>query len=153
MKKIKNTILIISVSFLFSACSWNEYFAVFNLSNEEITIEYQLNPTTNFQLFTEEPRILKCKNNNIDWEQNLPSKDLDSLKNNVKLILPANSVLIFGELNNDHYNSQNQEFINRRTFNFEQMNIKTKEKIKYIPRDKFDDNFTKVNGVIELRIK
>ncbi len=134
----KFNLIIFPILFLLSACSWKEYFIIYNESQAPINIEYKLNPSKEFHVFTQEPRIVGMNKMEINWSENCTYKDLDSTKNAVKVILPPNSALIFGELSNDHYSSQKQNFINGRNFNLEQINIQQAYKTISISPINFD---------------
>jgi hypothetical protein len=149
----KFTLIIFPILFLLSACSWKEYFIIYNESQAPIHIEYKLNPSKEFHIFTQQPRIQKMRKKDINWSENYTYKDLDSTKNAIKVILPPNSALIFGELSNDHYSSQKQNFINGRNFNLEQINIQQANKTISITPINFDSIFKIQKGNIECRIK
>ena len=154
MKKAAKIISAITLIIFLTSCSWQEYFVVSNTSQSELTINYTIKEVENgFPIFTNQPLLYKLNNSNkIDWDTNQIPVDLDSSSTGLKLKIPAHHAVIFGELNNDHYKTYNQAFINDRVFNLKELEIfKNKDTLKIVPTN-FDSHFKKTNGnqVLEL---
>lgn len=139
----------------FTSCSWREYFVIFNCSNLESVVKYQLDVTKDgFPIFDQEPRAYRIDGNNeIDWNSVQILEDLDSTALGVEIKLPSKSAIIIGELDNDHYKSYSQYFINARMFNIKEIQIVTAQKQITILKNQFDLFFKKVNGTIKYDIK
>ena len=146
---------IILLTFLFSGCSWQEYFEVSNETDLAITVEYKIEiPENGFTLFDNKPTVYQLNSSNeIDWDKQLTFVDLDTSLLTVRLNLPKKSILIFGRLSNDHYEKHDQYFINSRVFNLTSLSINNNEDFTSINPDNFDDYFKKKNGDIVYRIK
>lgn len=156
MGKFIPYILIIPV-LLISGCSWVEYFTVGNKTDAPITITYELNELEEgniFGIFTNIPEAYQLsKSSNIQWDNKVKLEDLDETPAMVKIILPPKTVMIFGRLHNDTYESNNQSFINSRDFNFSKMVIEHQEQITQITKATFDDYFVKKNGYIKFDVE
>ena len=61
--------------------------------------------------------------------------------------------MIFGRLHNDTYESNNQQFINSRDFNFSSMVIEHQGEIIQITKATFDDYFLKKNGYVKFDVE
>ncbi|MDH4471249.1 MAG: hypothetical protein QE487_01505 [Fluviicola sp.] len=154
MKRIRIIILLLLTSCL-SSCSWNEYFALFNVSGASIQVRYEIDSTyTGFPLFnTSYSAYSTDQNNEIDWNKPLQLVDTDTLKNTVTVILPENASLIIGELSNDHYSRYDQPFINGRMFNLKTIEILHGTQTTSISPKQFDTYFKKKDGIIGYVIR
>ena len=128
------------------------------LTNEtpnNISVEYTIpNPSGGFGIFTTTPTVYKLNSSgNIDWNNQLSLVDLDTNLFTVKLVLPPKSYVIIGNLSNDHYEKDNQQFINDRIFNLEKISIDNNGKSTEIRPENFDNFFKKTSGNIEFKIK
>lgn len=141
--------------FLFSACSWQEYFIIKNETKTDIKIEYTVeNPVDGFQIFENDPSFYQLdKNGKIDWNEKISVVDLDTSFNTVSVFLPANCSIIIGHLSNDKYVRYDQHFINGRIFNLKKIKIQTKASATEIIPENFDEFFYKKNGNIEYTIR
>lgn len=153
MRHTVNFLFIIS-SVFFMGCSWQEDFVISNTSSSPITIEYHLqNFSHGFAIFEDMPMVYGLNaSGTINWEKPLSIADTDTTLLSVKVVVPANSSLVFGHLSNDHYTSYNQYFINDRNFNLKQIRIINHEKIIEIVPQTFDTFFKKEKGEIILTI-
>ena len=147
---------IISLCLLFSlgACSYQEYFTVFNETASPITLEYEIEvPATGFAIFDNGLRAYSLnKKSEIDWNRVQEVLDTDSARVLVKVTIPPKSAFIFGSLSNDKYVKHTQYFINGRSFNMKQMDVKMINKGFQVTKHSFDDYFKKENGHIALRL-
>ncbi len=145
----------ISILFIFSSCSWNEYFVISNSSKVETTATYKLLAASNgFPIFSQQPRLYKLNSTHeIDWGTETKVVDLDTSLSGYQIKIPASHALIFGELSNDHYLNHDQRFINGRFFNLLELSVSNPNFNIVIAPINFDDNFKKVNGNIQLVIK
>lgn len=156
MKKLLSYLFIIPV-LLISGCSWVEYFTVGNKTDNPITVTYELTKMEEghiFGIFTNIPEAYQLsKSSKIQWENKVELEDLDDNPAIVKVILPPKTIMIFGRLHNDTYESNNQQFINSRDFNFGKMSIDQSEKTIQITKTTFDDYFVKKNGFIKFDVE
>ena len=156
MRKFIRYTFIISV-LLISGCSWLEYFTVGNKTDDPITVTYELNELDEgniFGIFTNIPDAYQLsKSSKIQWENKIELEDLDDNPAIVKVILPPKTVMIFGRLHNDTYESNNQSFINSRDFNFNDMVIEHQVGTIKITKATFDDYFVKKNGYIKFDVE
>lgn len=152
--RILNVGLISMLALLLNACSWQEYFFIKNQSDEELVIYYQLkNPTKTFPIFNYNPIVYKLKNTNeIDWNMETNSTDMDTALLQIKIILPPKHALLLGHLSNDKYKKYNQYFINDREFNLDFLKISNTDHQLYIVPETFDKYFKKHAGSIILGI-
>ena len=145
------------VAFTLSGCSWVEYFTVSNLSGNPIFVSYNtsyLSAGKTFAIFEHTPTFYKAtKKGKIDWDNKIEVKDTDESAESVNIILPANTIMIFGRLHNDTYKSFDQNFINGREFNLNFMEIEVNLELFHISKDTFDKNFIKENGYINYTIE
>jgi len=154
MKRNLIFFLIISLTSL-TACSWQEYFVISNMSDETAKVEYCI--TMNFggfPLFENDPDFFRiAENGNINWEKNI-EKELNSISDTIiSFELNKKEAAIIGRLSNDHYTGYNQYFINGRVFNLNYINIISKtDTVRIIP-ESFDKYFSKVKGYITCTIK
>lgn len=156
MKKITLTYCpIIVMMFLFSGCSWQEYFQIINETSSDITIEYKIeNPVGGFAIFENHPSVYQLNSsNNVDWDNQLSIIDKDTALLVIRLTLPAKSTTVFGHLSNDRYEKYNQNFINGRVFNLTNLSINNNQNTTLITPINFDNYFKKENGNIVYRIK
>lgn len=156
MKKLLSYLFIISI-LLISGCSWVEYFTVGNKTDNPITVTYELAKMEEgniFGIFTNIPEAYQLsKSSKIQWENKVELEDLDDNPAIVKVILPPKTIMIFGRLHNDTYESNNQQFINSRDFNFGKMSIDQSEKTIQITKTTFDDYFVKKNGYVKFDVE
>ncbi len=156
MKKLLSYLFIIPV-LLISGCSWVEYFTVGNKTDNPITVTYELAKMEEgniFGIFTNIPEAYQLsKSSKIQWDNKIELEDLDGNPAIVKVILPPKTVMIFGRLHNDTYESNNQQFINSRDFNFGKMSIDQSEKTIQITKTTFDDYFVKKNGYVKFDVE
>ncbi|OFY87272.1 MAG: hypothetical protein A3F72_17395 [Bacteroidetes bacterium RIFCSPLOWO2_12_FULL_35_15] len=155
-KRLKISLLFFaSVLFLFSGCSWQEYFVVSNESTSDITLEYEIeSPENGFPIFESHPSVYQLDaSGTINWNEKLAVADGNMLPQIIQLVLPPKSAIIIGNLSNDHYEKQDQYFINGRKFNLKNMKIVTKNKIIEISPENFDTYFKKKNGFIIFKTK
>jgi hypothetical protein len=156
MKKLLSYLFIIPV-LLISGCSWVEYFTVGNKTDTPITVTYELAKMEEgyiFGIFTNIPEAYQLsKSSKIQWDNKVELEDLDDNPAIVKVILPPKTVMIFGRLHNDTYESNNQQFINSRDFNFSNMVIEHQEQTTQITKATFDDYFVKKNGYIKFDVE
>jgi hypothetical protein len=154
LKKIGLIITLLFFTYLFTGCSWQQYFVLKNTSANEITIEYVLNSTEGFPIFNDIPTAYALDNNSrINWEKSLTISDTDNSKLVVNLKLPSYTAIIIGTLSNDNYIKYDQEFINGRIFNLKTIKITTKEQVISINQQSFDTYFANHSGYIEYSIK
>lgn len=146
---------ILLFSFIFSGCSWQEYFVVSNESASEITLEYEIeNPETGFAIFENKPSVYKLNvSNKIDWNEMLTISDGNRMPHIIQIVVPPKSAIVFGNLSNDHYKKHDQYFINGRVFNLKKMKITTNNKIIEIGAENFDNYFKKKDGNIVFSLK
>jgi hypothetical protein len=138
-----------------TGCSWQEYFVIRNTSRSEVIVQYEIEPVEKgFPIFTDQPLLYKLdRSKGIDWSTKQIPSDLDTSPTGLKLKLPANYVVVFGELNNDHYTVYNQDFINARVFNLKELEIRRhSDTLRLVPAN-FDASFKKTAGNITLEIK
>lgn len=156
MKKLLSYLFIIPV-LLISGCSWVEYFTVGNKTDNPITVTYELAKMEEgniFGIFTNIPEAYQLsKSSKIQWDNKIELEDLDGNPAIVKVILPPKTVMIFGRLHNDTYESNNQYFINSRDFNFSNMVIEHQEQSTQITKATFDDYFVKKNGHVKFDVE
>lgn len=156
MKKLLSYLFIISV-LLISGCSWVEYFTVGNKTDNPITVTYELVKMEEgniFGIFTNIPEAYQLsKSSKIQWDNKIELEDLDGNPAIVKVILPPKTIMVFGRLHNDTYESNNQQFINSRDFNFGKMSIDQSEKTIQITKTTFDDYFVKKNGYVKFDVE
>jgi hypothetical protein len=145
----------ILLAFIFSGCSWQEYFVISNETNSEVTVEYKIeDPATGFAIFETKPSVYTLNSSaDIDWNKELSVIDKDTALLSIHITLPAKSTLVFGHLSNDNYETYNQNFINARVFNLTNLHVNNNETIIAITPDNFDRFFKKKNGNIIYRIK
>jgi len=146
--KVLKIITLLFLLFNLTACSWQEYFIIINDSSSNIIIEYDLLELTDeFPIFETVPQLCKKgKNNPVNWDYRLDVKDLNDSLNHVKIVLPPSTVLIFGRLSNDNYESFDQYFINSRVFNLNSIQITSENRSFEINKEEFDNFFTKDKG-------
>lgn len=156
MKKLLSYLFIIPV-LLSSGCSWVEYFTVGNKTDNPITVTYELAKMEEgniFGIFVNNPEAYQLsKSSKIQWDNKVELGDLDDNPAIVKVILPPQTVMIFGRLHNDTYESNNQQFINSRDFNFSSIVIEHQEKTIQISKATFDDYFVKKNGHVKFDVE
>ncbi|KJS05557.1 MAG: hypothetical protein VR77_08170 [Flavobacteriales bacterium BRH_c54] len=156
MKKLLSYLFIIPV-LLISGCSWVEYFTLGNKTDNPITVTYELAKMEEgniFGVFINNPEAYQLsKSSKIQWDNKVELEDLDDNPAIVKVILPPKTVMIFGRLHNDTYESNNQHFINSRDFNFGKMSIDQSEKTIQITKTTFDDYFVKKNGYVKFDVE
>ena len=147
-------LLFLFIPFLFSGCSWLEYFVITNESTSEINLEYEIeNPANGFAIFESHPSVYQLDvSNNINWNEKLSASDGSMMPLFVKTTLPPKSGIVIGSLSNDHYKKHNQYFINDRKFNLKNIKIITKNKIIEISLENFDTYFKKKDGYIIFRM-
>jgi len=136
-------------------CSWVEYFAIYNETNENISISYEINQNeSDFPIFNANPDFYSLNHSMaIDWNKKVNISDKDTSVLKVTIILPPKTSMIFGDLENDTYKNANQKFINGRYWNLEYIKINTTSKQQEIISTDFDTFFTKTNGVIKYSMK
>ena len=139
---------------LFSGCSWLEYFVVFNPTDKEAVVKYELElpQTGQFDIFNKIPELYGLKNKYIDWNKKLGAEDLDAAQYKVTVTLPPHSCLNFGRLNNDNYISYKQHFYNGRVFNLKSLIINPGEENLVVTPETFDNYFHEKNGIIKYVI-
>ncbi|MBQ21224.1 MAG: hypothetical protein P1U44_13710 [Vicingaceae bacterium] len=156
MKKILSYLFFIPV-LLVSGCSWVEYFTIGNKTDAPITVTYELNELEEgniFGIFINNPEAYQLsKLSKIQWDNKFELEDLDDNPVIVKVILPPKTIMIFGRLHNDTYESNNQQFINSRDFNFSSMVIEHQGEIIQITKATFDDYFLKKNGYVKFDVE
>lgn len=155
MNNIKLYVLILLSTFLLSGCSWIEYFTVVNLSEKPIYINYKLNPLSEgniFGIFNDKPTFYKVgKKGTINLSNSVEIKGIDK-EDNINLVLPAKTAMIFGKLNNDNYNNPSQDFINGREFNLQYIEVEVNLEIHHVSKKAFNHYFKKKNGVIKFEV-
>lgn len=155
-KPIKVSLLFFtSVLFLFSGCSWQEYFVVSNESTSDITLEYEIESFENgFPIFESRPSVYRLDaSGTINWNEKVTVADGNMLPQIIQIVLPPKSAIIIGNLSNDQYEKHDQYFINGRKFNLKNMKIVAKNKIIEISPENFDNYFKKKNGFIIFKTK
>lgn len=156
MKKLLSYLFIVPV-LLVSGCSWVEYFTVGNKTDSPITVTYELNELNEgsmFGIFSTTPGGYQLSNTSkILWDNKTELNDLDENLRIVKVVLPPQSIMIFGKLYNDTYEKYNQLFINGRDFNFNNMVIEHEGKTTLISKITFDDYFVKKNGFVKFDVE
>jgi|TARA_R110000782_G_scaffold270436_2_gene371096 hypothetical protein len=156
MKKILSYLFFIPV-LLVSGCSWVEYFTIGNKTDAPITVTYELNELEEgniFGIFINNPEAYQLsKLSKIQWDNKFELEDLDDNPVIVKVILPPKTIMIFGRFHNDTYESNNQQFINSRDFNFSSMVIEHQGEIIQITKATFDDYFLKKNGYVKFDVE
>lgn len=147
-------VLFIIISVFFVGCSWQEDFVISNRSASPITIEYRLQDSTKgFAIFEHKPMVYELNTvGAINWEKPISIVDADTARLLVKMVIPANSSLIFGHLSNDHYTSYNQYFINDRNFNLKNIRIINHDIVTDIIPETFDAYFKKDKGEVVFKI-
>lgn len=152
---MKRFYLFLFLLFALSACSWKEYFTIYNGSTSNVKVRYELNLSVRgFHIFHHSPELFGSNGSgSILWDQQMTYTDLDSNKSVVELMLPPNSVLRFGELDNDNYEHHKQYFINDRQFNLERILIVSGKDSTLIERQQFDDYFKAKKGIISYTIQ
>lgn len=147
---------LLAMSFLLTACSWQEYFVLINNTDSAVLIWYQIKKTSGSEIpiFTDNPSVYKLDNSGeIDWQSKTRVEDSDADKLAVKLIVPPQSALLLGTLSNDNYLKYSQKFINGRVFNFIKLEIMNSDNKIEIPAEQFDGFFKKQNGYIKYEIE
>jgi hypothetical protein len=150
---MKKAIGILILSIFIGGCSWQEYFVLENNSDSSIVVSYSLSQANGFPIFDEAAAYMTTNSGEIDWNKKITIKDADISALGFQFTLPPNSRFIFGRLSNDHYSNCSQYFINGRVFNFQQMEIKMKDRNITITKDGFDSYFKKKNGCISYEVK
>lgn len=143
------------ILFLFSGCSWQEYFVVSNESNSEIILEYEIeSPENGFPIFESHPSVYRLDaSGTINWNEKVTVADGNMLPQIIQIVLPPKSAIIIGNLSNDQYEKHDQYFINGRKFNFKKMKIIAKNRTIEISPENFDNYFKKKNGFVILKMK
>ncbi len=151
----KIALLLFSTIFLFSGCSWQQYFVISNETLSDITIEYSIPiPSDGFGIFNTSPILYKLNSSgSMDWDNQLSIIDNDTSLFAVKIVLPPKSAVVIGELSNDNYETHNQKFINGRIFNLEKIILNKNGNFTEITPENFDIFFKKTSGNIEYTIK
>lgn len=150
--KIKACCLITTL-LLLSSCSWQEYFILENDSNSNIIVSYTISQVDGFPIFDGTSEAYMATNSGeIDWNKKISIEDKDTSALGLQFTLPPNSILIIGHLSNDKYSKYDQYFINSRVFNIQTIEIKRKDGITIITKEKFDTFFKKKNGAIKYKV-
>lgn len=141
--------VIFCLTFL-TACSFQEYFVIINSSEEAISVEFSfgIDPES-FDIFNDQPEVYELNEDLINWSEPVPvsiSKNVDSYQ----LDLPKKCALVLGRLNNEHFESVDQDFINGRKFNFKELKIIQKETTEKISKSTFSNHFVRKNGYIQV---
>lgn len=150
---------IISLSLMLvviTSCSWQEYFAVFNHADKALQVHYLVaDNSAGLPVFDRSPRFYSLtRDGDINWNQTIPVSFRVSGNGVIEADIPANTVMIFGTLSNDHYTHCNQKFINDRTFNLLSMSITMPDKrLQEINKKNFDRIFKKKSGIIAWHYK
>ncbi|MEO9534224.1 MAG: hypothetical protein ABJG68_04450 [Crocinitomicaceae bacterium] len=137
---------------LLTGCSFVENFVILNHSEEDISIHFSYsNSSTGFNIFDSSPDVYSLQDEVLNWSDR---KEVDVKKDSssYQLFLPANCGMVIGRLNNEHFESVNQEFINGRKFNFEQLDLTIKNKTTTIYKSTFSDYFVRKNGYIQFSV-
>lgn len=154
--KTKTFAFLLLLSITFSGCSWSEYFMVSNLSDQSIFVNYAITAPQghNFGIFEPSPTFYSAtKNGKIDWNHKIEVKDSDERDEVVSIYLPAKSIMVFGSLQNDNYESYDQSFINSREFNLDYISIEVNSQVFHTSKKHFDKEFKKEDGHIKLEVK
>ena len=148
-------IVFITLGLMLTGCSWQEYFIISNMSDDDIQINYFIDPEPEgFSLFEDNPEAYQANSSGtIDWNRKMQIIDQDSTFERVVVNLPAKSVLKFGTLSNDHYTSHDQYFINDRHFNLIRIEIITGTDAMIITKEIFDSYFRKKDGMIRYLVR
>jgi hypothetical protein len=155
--KTKTLHFLILSSFAFSGCSWTESFTVNNLSGNPIYVHYKTKPLSegkSFGIIEHSPTFYKATNKgNIDWNNEIKVEDTNDKDDVVSVYLPPKTIMIFGRLRNDNYESTEQSFINSREFNLDFIEIEVNLEVIHISKNAFDKNFKKEKGYIKFEIQ
>lgn len=155
MYKTLKIIFAVTLTICLTGCSWQEYFVIRNTSQSAVIVQYELEDVEKgFPIFIDQPLLYQLnRSNGIDWDTKQIPLDLDASSTGVKLKIPANCVVVLGELNNDHYTAYNQDFINTRVFNLKTLEVlRNSDTLRLLPTN-FDAFFKKTDGNITLEIK
>jgi len=138
-----------------TGCSWQEYFVILNASPSAVTVQYTIaGVEKGFPIFTQQPVLYALNtSNDINWHAPQNAVDLDSSSTGLKIRIPANYAIVLGALNNDHYKAYNQNFINARVFNLEELEVLRNDDTLSVLPTNFDAFFKKKAGQIALEIK
>lgn len=160
-QKLLLLICFLGFIFFFQSCSWQNLFSVYNLSNKPILMEYSFfQNQRGFPLF-EAPVFHKLENGQIDWYKTALVDFKESYKYDTlaevanvryKFHLPPKCVVIIGRLNNSHYESVDQNFINDRYFNLTELKIFGEKEEQIITKANFDNYFKVVRGDIVYKL-
>jgi len=155
MHKATKTFFAITLIIFLASCSWQEYFVISNTSQSEVIFNYTVEEVENgFPVFTNQPLLYKLNSSmEIDWNSNQIPQDLDTSLTGLKLKIPPNYAVVFGELSNEHYKAYNQTFINGRVFNLKELELLHSNDTIIIVPESFDTYFKKTNGTHKLEIK
>jgi hypothetical protein len=138
-----------------TGCSWQEYFVVRNMSVSAVIVQYEIaDVEKGFPIFSHQPLLYQLNHSNeIDWDTQQIPLDLDPSSSGLKFKIPANQLVVLGELNNDHYSAYDQDFINGRVFNLKELEVqRNTDTLRLIPTN-FDGSFKKTGGHIVLEIR
>jgi hypothetical protein len=154
MEKILKIVTTFAVLTALSGCSWRNYFAVFNTTKQAVTLVYKINEVEKgFPIFTRELSLYTLNSaNEIDWKTKRKATSLYVSSTATKINIPTGTALIFGELDNDHYITYNQYFINNRIFNLKELEIQQNNKLTKIIPSNFDAFFKQINGIVRFDI-
>lgn len=136
--------------FSLQGCSWICRFYIANTTDKPVTVEMKLmNDPGSFPIFHypnyyygKLTRFGLNNNKSVNFEDRTEVK-ADTLENfsHYKMQIPPRSAIEIGQLQNDHYEKQDQYFINGRVFNLEKLSVEEK-KVEITPAT-FDNYFRK----------
>lgn len=157
MNKMRVLKIVLCILFLGStwSCSWVQYFMIVNESEQPIEVTYSLKSADfSIPIFLQTPKAYQLKKHGqLNWDTILYFADLDSTPETIRMIIPINTALIFGNLYNSNYTTYKQQMESGVKYNLENMTVKTiEETIEIIP-ETFDCFFHKQKGNIVLVMK
>ena len=153
---MKNKGIILSLvilTFFFSGCSWLETFILKNNLDTDVMVTYELDRQSKTHgIFRSKPTAYSLDNSGeINWNKNINCIDIDTSVYNIQIILPANSALDLGSLDNSEYISSKE---NESDFNLITMSFEFNNQLLEIDSENFDTYFKKrENGNIEYTIQ
>lgn len=159
-KRIQILFIGVFILLLFKGCSWTSHFYIVNLTDQDLTVEIILSEeemmfpifyysSRNFgrhQLFELNPKKKIDRTTKKEIE-------VDTLANfaHCQINLPPNTAFEFGVLNNDKYESYDQEFINNRVFNLKRLRF-SNGKDGITPQN-FDKNSEIIDGSVVVKVE
>jgi hypothetical protein len=155
MRSIAYTITFFLVSLFLAGCSYSESFALVNRSTDEIEFSYLLSELTPQEgLFDKWIELYEENGEGYpDYSKDLSVVDLDTAANRIRIIVPSKSVLVFGNISNEHYDSKRRITNGGKSFNLSEIQLQQNGRIVEMSTDDFHKHFRESNGFFSLILK